>query len=495
MFTVRLCHLYVLAALLSACGGSSEVVTGQFVDAPVAGLRYETRTLSGVTNLEGDFKYREGERVTFYLGNLHLGAAEAAPVLSPFDLVPGAEPLTGTALKNGWYLDTKLAEVIDIATILQSFDRDQDLSNGIDIPAAVADQFVTGEEDFRNILLQVNENNILGVPAAVPTRRHVLQALYAGLGIASRLKSPVRMLSDKNADGINDVIERFEYDAYGNRTYREYEDFGGSFDGYDSPSYTRYEFDEFSDLGWHLSHDESDSDGQSHYRFFDEFNALGQILRRNLDMTPEDFIDTVHKSLWGEDFVLRQIDTYEQFYPEGEILRSSSRYTYVDNTEKIVRTNYAADGSVSYTSTTTQIRQDESMTYEQDFDSDGAPDSIYTRTFNADGLPVKEEWQITSSYDGSVRNDVFTWEYDVQGNQIRRVWDYLADGVVDETHEYFYDADGVLLRREKFDGDGILHSTVQYEYTDDENWWCLINSCSYYSGRPIARINGRPILN
>jgi hypothetical protein len=240
-----------------------------------------------------------------------------------------------------------------------------------------------------------------------------------------------------------------------------------------------------------------ESDGQSDYRygFFNEFNALGQIQRRNVYLTPENFVNTVQNFIWSEDFVLRQIDEYEQFYPEGEALRSTALYTYAGNTKKIITTHYTADGSVNYTVTITQIRQDNYMTYEQDFDSDGTPNSIFTSTFNADGLPVKEEWQMTSSYDGSVSNGVTTLEYDVQGNQIRRVWDYSADGVVDQIDEYFYDADGVLLRRENFDGDGVLHSTVQYEYTDDENWWGLNNSHAYFSGRPIARISGSPILN
>jgi predicted acyl esterase len=46
---------------------------------PIAGLRYETPTMSGVTDDRGGFRYRAGETVTFLLGRLVLGTCLAAP--------------------------------------------------------------------------------------------------------------------------------------------------------------------------------------------------------------------------------------------------------------------------------------------------------------------------------------------------------------------------------------------------------------------------------
>jgi len=52
------------AFLMGSCGGTDAagpVLTGNFVDSPVAGVSYITPTESGVTNLDGEFSYREGE--------------------------------------------------------------------------------------------------------------------------------------------------------------------------------------------------------------------------------------------------------------------------------------------------------------------------------------------------------------------------------------------------------------------------------------------------
>ena len=110
------------AFFFSSGGGSSDddesrkgltvvVTDGQFVDAPVQGLYYESGTLSGFTDGDGRFQYREGEEVRFFIGDIPLG--EAAPgkaLLTPMDLVSGGS------------LDTPA--VINIARLLQSLDAE-----------------------------------------------------------------------------------------------------------------------------------------------------------------------------------------------------------------------------------------------------------------------------------------------------------------------------------------------------------------------------------
>ncbi len=60
--------------LLSACGGGGggsdeeSVLTGEFIDSAVSGIRYETATRSGSTNGDGQFEYLSGETVRFYIG-------------------------------------------------------------------------------------------------------------------------------------------------------------------------------------------------------------------------------------------------------------------------------------------------------------------------------------------------------------------------------------------------------------------------------------------
>jgi len=83
--------------LLSGCPGGGDgsgsgssappVSTGVFVDSPVQGLPYSASPsgLSGVTGPNGEFQYRQGDRMTFRIGNWSIGFdAAARPMLTPF---------------------------------------------------------------------------------------------------------------------------------------------------------------------------------------------------------------------------------------------------------------------------------------------------------------------------------------------------------------------------------------------------------------------------
>src|SRR3989440_10397740 len=51
----------------------SPVLAGVFAG-PIAGLKYQTPTLSGFTTDDGEFQYRAGEAIAFLVGGLVLGA-------------------------------------------------------------------------------------------------------------------------------------------------------------------------------------------------------------------------------------------------------------------------------------------------------------------------------------------------------------------------------------------------------------------------------------
>lgn len=99
------------------------VLEGVFLDSPVAGLRYQTASLSGQTDGQGVFRYRAGESVAFFLQDLPLGEATAAAVLTPIELVPGARDATDPKVTN-------------LCILLQSLDEDGDPANGIVLSAA-----------------------------------------------------------------------------------------------------------------------------------------------------------------------------------------------------------------------------------------------------------------------------------------------------------------------------------------------------------------------
>jgi hypothetical protein len=122
------------------CGGvsaggdnSSDTQTGTFVDAPVQGLEYETTSgIKGVTDKDGHFEYKMGDKIIFRLGNTILGFAiltDFNKVLSPYDI---------TLNDN---------EAKDVAYILQNLDMDGNLNNGIQLPPQSALEHVIGYDD------------------------------------------------------------------------------------------------------------------------------------------------------------------------------------------------------------------------------------------------------------------------------------------------------------------------------------------------------------
>jgi len=110
-------------------GGGDPIGTdlsGQFVDSAVSGLRYVTSGgTQGTTDASGTFSYKAGETVSFYLGEILIGEASGAAIVTPVSLVPGATDETNTTVSN-------------IARFLQTLDDDDNPDNGIQISAAVS---------------------------------------------------------------------------------------------------------------------------------------------------------------------------------------------------------------------------------------------------------------------------------------------------------------------------------------------------------------------
>jgi hypothetical protein len=131
----------IITSTLVGCGGddsSESINTGTFVDAPVQGLQYSTTTQSGVTDENGNFKYKDGETVTFQIGNLVLGSVAAKKTITPITL--GGDTnlnMIGTKSTN-------------IARILQSLDDNSSNSSIIVIPTALQDLNVTNNIDLES---------------------------------------------------------------------------------------------------------------------------------------------------------------------------------------------------------------------------------------------------------------------------------------------------------------------------------------------------------
>ncbi|WVM92748.1 hypothetical protein ULG90_00165 [Halopseudomonas pachastrellae] len=128
-----------LAGCLGSGGGSNDdVLSGTFVDSPVAGLDYQgSQTAASKTGEGGEFSYRSGEILTFAIGNLVLGRAAGGQLLTPLDLVDGAAGADDQRVLNQLIL-------------LQSLDADGNLNNGIQISSQIRDEvsLVAGTIEF-----------------------------------------------------------------------------------------------------------------------------------------------------------------------------------------------------------------------------------------------------------------------------------------------------------------------------------------------------------
>jgi hypothetical protein len=113
-----------LVLLLAGCGaggsGGGILAEGVFLDSPVEGLRYEFGSVVDFTDEDGTFLYLPGRPVSFYVGDILLGSAQGALVLTPVDLVPDATGVEDDRVTN-------------ILRFLQTLDDDYDPANGIRI--------------------------------------------------------------------------------------------------------------------------------------------------------------------------------------------------------------------------------------------------------------------------------------------------------------------------------------------------------------------------
>ena len=85
-YVLGLITTIMMAFILTGC--KEGVSTATFIDSPVTGLEFYSATQSGITDSNGNFIYKEGETVTFHIGNLYFGSAKPKNgKITPLDLV------------------------------------------------------------------------------------------------------------------------------------------------------------------------------------------------------------------------------------------------------------------------------------------------------------------------------------------------------------------------------------------------------------------------
>ena len=122
--------------LLSGCSSSSSSGTsnkvGHLIDAPVQGVSYTCDTISGTTDSNGTFEYKDGCTVVFKIGEVTIGEIVAADINTTDTRVYLSEAI-GLDRDN-----ISNPQLIQILQLLQTLDEDDNASNGIVVPASAA---------------------------------------------------------------------------------------------------------------------------------------------------------------------------------------------------------------------------------------------------------------------------------------------------------------------------------------------------------------------
>jgi len=95
---------------------------------PICGLKYQTPSCDGLTNEKGEFFYREGERVAFFVGSTSIGSVTGAPSVNLAQIVSRVDGNIQKLMDPG---------LTNIARFVCTLDRDGDLDGGIVIAPEV----------------------------------------------------------------------------------------------------------------------------------------------------------------------------------------------------------------------------------------------------------------------------------------------------------------------------------------------------------------------
>ena len=112
----------------------ASIMIGQLIGCPMAGIDFQTESVKGITGKRGEFQYREGETITFSIGDLNLGTARVTSKLSLIDIVPDA---SGAGDHR----------VVNLGILLQSLDHHGDLNADLNVSAetsAIVSKFAAG---------------------------------------------------------------------------------------------------------------------------------------------------------------------------------------------------------------------------------------------------------------------------------------------------------------------------------------------------------------
>ena len=432
------------------------ILTGQFLHTPTQGVRYTTATQAGITDANGHFQYLEGEVVSFFIGGLLLGEATGNSNVSIFDLVEGADAVTGNALRQSIDKSIPFNRVINIATLLQTLDRDNNAENGVTLTLPVTRLFEADSVHFdkrwdkfkadlglRSALAAGKSAGLIHNAVQIRQPWRALRQVYQELGVEVLLRPYSRTIETEgelsteveyayDSEGLQ--IQAQEYDSHGNQTLNYYK-LIILFTEFTAPVF--YQYDSNGNLSRVQTSPELSNFGFPYYDIAYQYNDLGQRLLMLVSSNDEPVSNAIKYEYNSKGLLIRLT---EDSNGDG-LTNNTTRFRYDTHDQIILK--------------------------QEDSDFDGTTDLTTASAYDQSGNMIRQE--VTETIEGeiiAVSMDVFF--YNANGSIVRK--ELYSDGndLPDTSHQYGYDANGNLILEESFDAEG-LYQTQSYEYDLNDN--------------------------
>ena len=173
--------------------------SGRLVDSAVEGVGYSTPSFEGYTDADGVFRFRRGEAVSFFIGDIEFPSVRASRLLTPLDIA-GVDDINNNV-------------VVNIIRLLQSLDSDNNPDNGINIDESSlttgALDFSLSESDFEAQVFNVMGVTLISIADAIAHFQKTLSELEqenSGGGDVSTLPDALKSTS---------MVMQFTYEAPG----------------------------------------------------------------------------------------------------------------------------------------------------------------------------------------------------------------------------------------------------------------------------------------
>ena len=491
-------------------------MTGQFLHTPTQGIRYSTDTQVGTTDSNGHFQYLENEVVSFYIGDLKLGDAAGNSIVSIFDLVEGADVFTGNAVRQAIDRSTPFNRAINIATLLQTLDRDNNPDNGVALPFPVTQLFSADAINFdqqwdefrsdlglRGALTEGKNSGLLKKSLQILQPSRVLRQVYQGLGVDIQLRPDARILKS-SIDGIEETV--MEYDSEGRLLVEDIlmdgeqtiHNYYGGFDANGNltveggviyiagdpnstpiPVVTNSRFDRHGNLVEMAIGEPSANDPEQiesvQLTLLYQYNDLGQRTRMIIDQI-------------GTGFVAGAVNY--KYNSKGFLIAIKEDVDLDGVTDKETRFEHDAIGRVILALLDENADGNNDLITTTAYDQFGNITNQEIHSVAADVMtPVSAEVNLYDSVGNLEHKALFSggsdqpdttqaYEYDANGNLLSQ--QSFAAEVLFESQTYEYDsADNLTLREVDEDGDGSTDATYVHELANDvDPWWTLFPQSS-----------------